>query len=102
MPLNSKIKVNNVCLERANNEFSEQRGHYPLYCVGMNVAPEKKRIYPCYLMELESFCAALDRADLPGEGKWRALIRFMHGGKNYLPVSGAERVAMQNHMMKLL
>lgn len=69
---------------------------------GMNEASEKKRIYPCHLMEIGNFCAALDRAGVPAETRWRALIRFMRGVKDYLPVNDAERVAMQNHMIELL
>lgn len=68
----------------------------------MNTTPEKNCVYPCQLMEFGSFCAALDKAGVPAETRWRALIRFMRGVKDYLAINEEERVAVQNHMVKLL
>ena len=59
-------------------------------------------IVPCHLMDPGSFCAALDKAGVPINAKWRALIRFMRGIKDYYPIGGEDRIEFQNALVKIL
>lgn len=59
-------------------------------------------IASCHLMDKGSFCSAMDNAGVPADAKWRALVRFMRGVKDYYPLSGEERMEFQNLLVTIL
>ena len=56
----------------------------------------------CHLMDTGSFCSAMDNAGVPPNAKWRALVRFMRGVKDYYPLSDEERMEFQTLLVEIL
>lgn len=56
----------------------------------------------CHLMDTGSFCSAMDNVGVPVDAKWRALLRFMRGVKDYYPLSGEERMEFQTLLVEIL